>query len=95
MFQLTFPQPEMLHSEDLKIVSEATRAELHRSQIQHLSDKIRAKLNPHPAHRKEENVPKENEKDLPGMQHKYRETVLFFPPEVSHKQEIFNCETLC
>lgn len=88
MFQLTFPQPEMLHSEDLKIISEATRAGLHGSKIQHLSDKIRAKLNPHPAHQKEENVPKENEKDLPGMQHKYRETVLFFPSEVSHKLEI-------
>ena len=78
----------MLHVEDMKIMSEATRSGLHRSQIQHLADRIRAKLNPHPAHQKEENVPKENDEDLPGMQHKYRETVLFFPSEVRRWQEI-------
>lgn len=82
MFQLTFPQPEMLHKEDLDVMSRATREGLPKSELQRLADGIRGKLNPHPAHQKEENVPKENGNDLPGMQHKYRETVLFFPSEV-------------
>ncbi|GAB7355315.1 hypothetical protein MBLNU459_g5848t2 [Dothideomycetes sp. NU459] len=38
-------------------------------------------MNPHPANQKTENVPRLDGKELPGMQHKYRETVLFFPSE--------------
>ena len=82
MFQLVFPQPEMLGAEDEETMLKATRAELPKSELQRLADEVRGKLNPHPAHQKEENVPKEGEDDLPGMQHKYRETVLFFPSEV-------------
>lgn len=82
MFQLTFPQPEMLHKEDLDVISRATRERLPKSELQRLADGIRGKLNPHPAHQKQENVPKEDGDDLPGMQHKYRETLLFFPFEV-------------
>ena len=44
---------------------------------------IRATLNPHPAGQKQENVPLLQDQDLPGTQHKYRETILFFPTEVS------------
>ena len=43
---------------------------------------IRECLNPHPAGQKEENVPKLNGREVLGIQHKYRETVLFFPSEV-------------
>jgi len=49
------------------------------------AEKIRSGLNPHPAGQKQLNVPKIelNGKihDIPGLQHKYRETVLFFPNE--------------
>jgi KamA family protein len=46
-------------------------------------------LNPHPAGQMELNVPRLDGKPLSGMQHKYRETVLFFP---SHGQ---TCHTYC
>jgi len=45
-------------------------------------EKIRNELNPHPAGQKEENVPKLDGQSVGGIQHKYRETVLFFPSEV-------------
>jgi KamA family protein len=44
-----------------------------------VADRIRLKLNPHPAGQLEHNVPRLDGIPLPGMQHKYRETVLFFP----------------
>jgi KamA family protein len=41
--------------------------------------RIQLSLNPHPAGQVELNVPRLDDEPLPGMQHKYRETVLFFP----------------
>lgn len=49
------------------------------------AESIRNRLNPHPAGQKEENVPLLDGGHVPGMQHKYRETILFFPTEVSAK----------
>lgn len=82
MFQLSIPQPAMLHSGDLKTMMEAQNAGMDRSQMQKLAEIIRETLNPHPANQKTENVPRFQGKELDGMQHKYRETVLFFPSEV-------------
>jgi L-lysine 2,3-aminomutase len=45
-------------------------------------EEIRESLNPHPAGQKQENVPKLYGHEVEGIQHKYRETVLFFPSEV-------------
>jgi KamA family protein len=43
---------------------------------------LRAKLNPHPAGQMQMNIPLDAEGDqLNGLQHKYRETVLFFPSQ--------------
>jgi KamA family protein len=39
------------------------------------------RLNPHPAGQLSLNVPRVDGRALPGMQHKYRETVLFFPTQ--------------
>ncbi|MEC7130183.1 MAG: 4Fe-4S cluster-binding domain-containing protein, partial [Planctomycetota bacterium] len=41
--------------------------------------RIQLGLNPHPAGQKSMNVPKLEGIEVAGMQHKYRETVLFFP----------------
>jgi len=43
--------------------------------------KIQMSMNPHPAGQMELNVPEENGKTIRGMQHKYNETVLFFPTQ--------------
>jgi L-lysine 2,3-aminomutase len=44
---------------------------------------IQETLNAHPAGQKTMNVPMLDGKQTEGMQHKYRETLLFFPKEVS------------
>jgi hypothetical protein len=86
MFQLAFPQPEMLMPDDLATMTKAAELGLSKARLQHLAEGIRAKMNPHPANQKTENVPRAEEGELAGMQHKYRETVLFFPSEVSYQK---------
>jgi L-lysine 2,3-aminomutase len=49
--------------------------------LRNIAESIRANLNPHPAGQLQQNVPKINSIAVPGMQHKYRETVLFFPTQ--------------
>jgi len=79
LFQLTFPQPGMLESRDLAQVMSLLRSGASLQRIRPVADRIRLKLNPHPAGQLEHNVPRLDGTPLPGMQHKYRETVLFFP----------------
>lgn len=81
IFQLTFPQRGMLAPEDYDRMAEALMREAERSEIQAIANDIREKLNPHPAGQQEMNVPMLDGEPLPGMQHKYRETVLFFPSQ--------------
>ncbi len=81
MFKLTFPQKEMLNDEhynSMKIVLEHTD---NKDEIKKMANLIRSELNPHPAGQVEYNVPEINGEKLMGMQHKYRETVLFFPSQ--------------
>ncbi len=47
--------------------------------LQKLPTKYRLELNPHPAGQMTLNVPKIDDEPVPGVQHKYRETVLIFP----------------
>ena len=83
VFQLVFPQPEMLSQEDLQTMSSAVRQpNISKVALREKAEAIRSTLNPHPAGQKEENVPILDEKAVPGMQHKYRDTILFFPTEV-------------
>ncbi|HOJ05637.1 MAG TPA: lysine 2,3-aminomutase [Bacteroidota bacterium] len=79
MFQLTFPQRGMLTEEHFGKMADLHRAAAPREVIREQADRIRLELNPHPAGQGTLNVPKLDGEALPGMQHKYRETVLFFP----------------
>lgn len=81
MFQLTFPQKDMLAPEAFDRVAELIRNDAPKEKLKTAIDEVRADLNPHPAGQMELNVPKIGEEALPGMQHKYRETVLFFPSQ--------------
>ena len=81
IFQLTFPQRGMLDPADYDLMAQALRDELPRAEITLLARQIQARLNPHPAGQQEMNVPMLDGKPLDGMQHKYRETVLFFPSQ--------------
>ncbi len=80
MFQLTFPQPGMLTPRDLARMVDLYRAGASRAEIEAVARRIQMELNPHPAGQMDLNVPRDDaDQPIPGMQHKYRETVLFFP----------------
>jgi len=79
MFQLTFPQKGMLSPEDFDTMKRAMAAGKSRMELNETANEIRYKLNPHPANQMEMNVPELEGTTLPGVQHKYRETLLFFP----------------
>ena len=81
IFQLSFPQPDMLPQADFDRMADAVRRGADRDTLQALARDIRAGLNPHPAGQQQLNVPLLDGQPLPGMQHKYRETVLFFPSQ--------------
>ncbi|MBE7491636.1 MAG: lysine 2,3-aminomutase [Planctomycetes bacterium] len=80
VYQLTFPQPGMLDERDLRTMRDLLARSAPADHVADMAKRIRLKLNPHPAGQKDLNVPRTAEgKPVPGMQHKYRETVLFFP----------------
>jgi KamA family protein len=81
IYQLTFPQAEMLETRDLERMMRLVRLDASQQTIHAAARKIQKRLNPHPAGQIELNVPYLGDKPLPGMQHKYRETVLFFPSQ--------------
>ncbi|KAH8667443.1 hypothetical protein BGZ60DRAFT_528745 [Tricladium varicosporioides] len=82
MFRLTFPQPNMLKTEDLdRMMTLLSTQNVSRAGVQEVAERIRAGMNPHPAGQKKENVPRMNGERVDGIQHKYKETVLFFPSE--------------
>jgi KamA family protein len=79
MFVLTFPQRQMLRDEHYSHMRDALRHGPHSPEVERAANEIRTQLNPHPAGQMEHNVPEIYGQKLTGMQHKYRETVLFFP----------------
>lgn len=79
MFQLTFPQQGMLSEDDYETMAELVRAAAPKDEIEREANRIRRTLNPHPAGQLTHNVPTWQGEPLPGVQHKYRQTVLFFP----------------
>ncbi len=82
IFQLTFPQKGMLPPEHFEHVAGLLRQGAEPEVLQAAIQEIRASLNPHPAGQLQLNVPiDENGERLDGLQHKYRETVLFFPSQ--------------
>lgn len=81
VFQLTFPQRGMLDDESYEQMAELLRTDPTPEEIHEKAQEVRLKLNPHPAGQMDKNVPKIDGIPLDGMQHKYRETVLFFPAQ--------------
>ncbi len=79
IFQMTFPQPGMLSSRDLARMYRLTRRGGSEEQIKAAACEIQYGMNPHPAGQRDLNVPVFDDEPIPGVQHKYRETVLIFP----------------
>ena len=82
MFVLTFPQKGMLLPQHFEKMSTALKNNSDKKEIANIANEIRLQLNPHPAGQMELNVPTLNDgTKLYGMQHKYKETCLFFPSQ--------------
>ena len=83
IFQLTFPQKGMLSKQHFEKMENALSLDINKFELKTIANKIRYELNPHPDGQID-NVPTLNGIKLTGVQHKYKETVLFFPS---------NCQT--
>jgi KamA family protein len=81
IFQLVFPQPQMLSSDAFAKVANLVVKGGESASLKQAVAEIRETLNPHPAGQMDLNVPRMDAEPLPGLQHKYRETVLFFPSQ--------------
>jgi len=80
IFRLTFPQRGMLQDEDFEKLEKLVKNGETEEKIKQTANEIRMKLNPHPAGQKY-NIPEIDEQKLYGAQHKYKETILFFPKQ--------------
>lgn len=80
IFTLTFPRKEMLLKKQYKTIQSLLNKNASNDEIKIAANKIRLELNPNPAGQ-EHNVPIMDNVRLNGIQHKYRETVLFFPSQ--------------
>lgn len=82
IYQLTFPQRGMLTEAHFERIAALYRRGADKAEIEAVANAIRHELNPHPADQMEMNMPRDAAGNrLEGIQHKYRETVLFFPSQ--------------
>lgn len=81
IFRLTFPQREMLEPEDFARIDGLLRRDAPEAEVERAAGEIRLRLNPHPGGQRELNVPVLDGRPLAGVQHKYADTVLYFPAE--------------
>ncbi|MFC8845928.1 MULTISPECIES: KamA family radical SAM protein [unclassified Micromonospora] len=79
VFRLVFPQPGMLSDADERRLALLSADPARKLELQAAVRDIRSGLNPHPSGQKELNVPRLDGVEVQGVQHKYRETVLYFP----------------
>ena len=79
IFRMTFPVGDMLDEQDLNTMMALIKSGATSKEIEAAAFPLRGKMNPHPAGQVDHNVPTLNGQKLDGIQHKYRETVLFFP----------------
>lgn len=80
IFTLNFPRRGMLSRKNYDTIAQLIDNKAEKPVIDKAVEKIRLSLNPNPAGQ-EQNIPFLGEIKLQGMQHKYPETVLFFPSQ--------------
>ncbi|MET8561713.1 lysine 2,3-aminomutase [Streptomyces flaveolus] len=78
IFRLNFPHRTMLDPDDYTTLRDLVRSGDKR-QLAKQIQVVRSRMNPHPAGQLTHNVPELDGEVVPGIQHKYTETVLFFP----------------
>ncbi|NHZ95746.1 lysine 2,3-aminomutase [Massilia sp. CCM 8734] len=79
IYRLVFPHRDMLKPQEYARLRELMLFKKDEAAINQLVHAIRMRMNPHPAGQMTHNVPRVNDAPLRGLQHKYKETVLFFP----------------
>jgi L-lysine 2,3-aminomutase len=79
IFRLTFPHRDMLPAAEYALLRDLVLYKKDPAATAKLVHAIRMRMNPHPAGQMTHNVPRVNDAPLKGLQHKYKETVLFFP----------------
>ncbi len=79
VYQLTFPQAGMLEHRDFLRLQDRLISGAPEEDLRAEARAIQMRMNPHPGGQLQLNVPAVDGDVLTGCQHKYRETVLFFP----------------
>ncbi|WP_175945805.1 KamA family radical SAM protein [Burkholderia pyrrocinia] len=79
IYRLTFPHRDMLKDDEYVAIRDLIQEGADEARIEAVVRRIRLRMNPHPAGQLTHNVPYLDGVPLSGLQHKYRETVLFFP----------------
>ncbi|HEY0589368.1 MAG TPA: lysine 2,3-aminomutase [Pseudoduganella sp.] len=79
IYRLVFPHRDMLPAHEYWQLRDLVLVKQDDAGAQQLVRQIRLRMNPHPAGQMTHNVPRVNDAPLRGLQHKYKETVLFFP----------------
>ncbi len=88
IFRLTFPHRDMLSVPQFDRIKSLMDAGV-KADLDAAVREIQLELNPHPAGQMTHNVPTVNGEPVPGIQHKYDQTTLFFP---AHGQ---TCHAYC
>ena len=81
MYILNFPQKEMLKPSQFNALSGMMEKHISKTDLAKYIHELHLNLNPHPAGQLEHNIPTLKGEKLSGIQHKYRETLLFFPSQ--------------
>ncbi len=81
IYRLTFPHRDMLAGDDFDAIAALIDRGAPRAEIRDAANTIRRRMNPHPGGQLEKNVPRLDGEVVEGLQHKYRETVLYFPAQ--------------
>lgn len=79
IYRLVFPHQDMLPANEYKILRDLVLVQKDEVAIEKMVRTIRMRMNPHPAGQMTHNVPMMNDEPVRGLQHKYKQTVLFFP----------------
>lgn len=80
IFTLNFPRRDMLVRKHYSAINKLLEKQADSGKLMAAINAVRLELNPNPAGQ-EHNVPVMGDIRLKGIQHKYRETVLFFPAQ--------------
>ena len=81
IYRLVFPQADMLPEADVDRIAGLLAGGAPSAEVTAAAHEVRMGLNPHPAGQLALNVPALDDEPLPGIQHKYPETVLVFPKQ--------------